>query len=351
MIRRRLLVLPLLLTLWACGAEAPPPPEPVTADQAVPVVTMTLVPEQVVEEALFVADLAPKRRAVLAAETTGSVVKVTVDDGARVAKERVLVEVDTAALEQRLAEAEAVDRQRVKQLERAHGLFERRSITQQQLLDAVTNRDVAAAQLASAKLELTKARVRAPWSGTVAERLVEVGDYVLPGQPVIELIQVDRLEAIAPVSAIDVPYLAVGTEARIRIDALPTEEFTGTVTRLGSELDSQARTLDVEISIDNRDGRLRPGMGVRVRVPRRTLDGALLVPLAALIELEDGQAVYVAEDGTAVRKEVVTGVVIGENVVLDSGVEAGAQVIVEGQGQLSPGQQIEPVETGGGETT
>jgi membrane fusion protein (multidrug efflux system) len=138
-----------------------------------------------------------------------------------------------------------------------------------------------------------------------------------------------------------VPYLALGRPVTIRVDALPGESYEGRIVRLGAELDADARTLGVEAEIDNRDGRLKPGMLARMEVPRRTLADALLVPLEAVVDLGEQRALFVVEDGVARRRLVELGPVLGERVVVTSGVAAGERVIVEGEQRVAEGQPVE----------
>ncbi len=311
-----------------------------TSEKVVPVTTLVTTSREVVERTSLPADLLPLRRAVLAAETAGTVEKVHVDEGDRAAAGRILVEIDTRALRQRLSEAEAVERHRGVLFQRAEKLLAKKSITEQQYLDAVTERDVAAAQLATIRLALDQSRITAPWAGTVAVRRVEVGDYVVPGQPVVELLDLRRLKVRAPAPAKDVPYLRRGLAAEVRLDVYPGEVWNGEITRLAAELDTAARTLDVDVEVTNPDGRLRPGMYARLEIPRRTLADAVLVPLAAIVDLENERVVYVALDGRAERRSVELGAVLGDEVVIATGLEAGEQLIVEGQHQVSPGQRI-----------
>ncbi len=331
----------LILTLFACSRDddgvmaAPTPPEKV-----VPVATVLTAGREVVEKIHLPADLRPYRRALLAAEVAGTVEKIRVEEGDRVAAERVLAEIDTRTLRQRRLEAEAVHRHREALFLRAEKLLAKKSITEQQYLDAVTERDVAAAQLENALLMLEKSRVRAPWPGTVAVRRVEVGDYVVPGQPMVEILDARRLKVRAPAPASDVPFLRLGLSATVRLDVFPGEVFSGEVRHLAAELDPSARTLDVEVEIANPDGRLRPGMYARLEIPRRTLEAAILIPLAAVVELENERVVYVVEDARAVRRPVELGAVLGDEVVVAGGLEAGERLIVEGQGQVSPGQRV-----------
>jgi membrane fusion protein, multidrug efflux system len=337
----------LALTAAGCGGGETTADVDGAGDAAAPEVKTALVrtempvQQDVVDLATFSADLEPQRRAVLAAEVAGAVERLAVERGQAVRRGQLLAAVDVRALEQQAAETEALARQAEAQHARAQALFDRRSITKQQMLDAITSRDVAQARLASARLQLDKAMVRAPWSGRVAATRVEVGDYVVPGQAMVELVEVGTLKVVAPVPASDVPYLETGRPVTIRVDALAGERFEGRIVRLGAELDPDSRTLDVEAEIDNPGGRLRPGMPATMEVPRRTLEGALLVPLEAVVDLGEERALFVAEGGVARRRIVELGPVLGERVVVTAGLRAGEPVIVEGGGRVAEGQPVE----------
>jgi membrane fusion protein (multidrug efflux system) len=338
-------LLPAAVWLAGCGDTSSKPanaaPQPAT-ERVTQVKVLTLEPRMVVDRASLPADLLPLHRATLAAEVGGAVESVGAELGQAVGKGAVLATIDERSLAQAVAENEAWVRQADLQFERAQNLFERKAITKAQLLDAVTNRDVAQARLASAKLALEKSHVRAPWSGRIAERHVEVGAYVVPGAPLFELVDASRLKVRAPARAADVPFLAVGREVSITVDAFPGEVFTARVDRLGAELDPQSRTLAVEAEIANPDGRLRPGMLARLEVPRRELADALVVPLAALVDLGGRKAVYVVEDGRASRRDVTLGPTVGEEVVIE-GLAPGTRVIVEGHHVVGEGQRVEEV--------
>ena len=334
-----LLALPALAACSESGAETsvPPPTERLTQ-----VRTLALEPRAVVDRASLPADLLPRQRATLAAEVGGAVESVSVELGQAVAAGSVLATIDERTYAQQVAEAEAWLRQAQLQHERATSLFERKAVTKVQMIDAETGRDVAEARLASARLQLDKARVRAPWSGRIAARRVETGDFVAPGTPLFELVDSSRLKVRAPARAADVPYLAVGREVEVRVDAYPGEVFRARIERLGAELDSASRTLDVEAEIANPDGRLKPGLPARLEVPRRELAGALVVPMSAVLDQGETKAVYVVVDGRAARRAVTLGPVIGEEVVVE-GLEPGARVVVEGQHAIADGQAVEEV--------
>jgi membrane fusion protein (multidrug efflux system) len=334
-----LLALPALAACSESGAETAVPPP---AERLAQVRTLALEPRAVIDRASLPADLMPRRRATLAAEVGGTVESVAGEIGQAVAAGRVLATIDERVYAQQVAEAEALLRQALQQHERARNLFERKAVTKVILLDAETGRDVAEARLASARLQLDKARVRAPWAGRIAARRVDAGDFVAPGTPLFELVDSSRLKVRAPARAADVPFLVVGREVEVRVDAYPGEVFRARVERLGAELDPASRTLDVEAEIANPDGRLRPGLPARLEVPRRELAGALVVPSSAVLDLGETKAVYVVVEGRAARRAVTLGPVIGEEVVIE-GLERGARVVIEGQHAIADGQAVEEV--------
>ena len=137
------------------------------------------------------------------------------------------------SLEQAVAEAEALARQARLEAERAEKLFAKRSITEQRLQSALTDRDVAAARLRSTELQVEKSRLAAPWGGRIAAKRAEVGDYVTPGQPIAELIDVSRIKVRAPAPAADAPFLEVG---------LPVTVFIVSTSRAWTPTASEARS-------------------------------------------------------------------------------------------------------------
>jgi biotin carboxyl carrier protein len=263
-----------------------------------------------------------------------------VEVGQRIGAGALVAAVDTRALAQALAEAEAYHRQATAQHQRATSLYEKRSITQQQLLDAVTAKDVAEARLASVRLELDKSRVRAPWGGEVAAKRVEVGDYVTPGQPVIELVDASTLKVRAPAPAAR-RAVSRGRGAECRSASTPALARCSAAgwCGFGAELDPRARSLDVEAEIANPDGRLKPGMSGAPRGAAADARGRR--PGAARGAGRPGRA------AGGVRRRRRGGAAAHRRARADprrarggaSGVAAGEPVVVEGEQRIADGQR------------
>lgn len=335
-------VMAVALTLGGCGADEPPAADDgnVPEERPTQVQVESVEPRPAVETIEVSADVMAARRATLAAEVAGTVEAVEADLGDQVDAGEVLLRIDTRSVATEVEEAEANFRQAEEEATRAEALFEKRSITRDQLTARRTALEVARARLESVRIRLSKSTIRAPWAGEVASRRVEIGDFVDVGQAMLELVQTDRLEIQAEVAAEDAPFIRRGETATLRLQSLPGETFEAEVVRVGASLTQASRTLPIEVELENPGGRLKPGMFGRLTLPRRELDAALLVPLASLVDYEDGKVVYVVEEGIARRRPVQPGAVIGDRVVIDGGLSAGDRVIVRGQDQVADGQPV-----------
>jgi len=333
------------LAILACGSSDQvsdaAQTEGAAQERVAHVETVTVEPRSVTQTLDLAVDLRPARRATLAAEVAGTVEAVAFDLGDSVRRGQVMARIDTRAIETEVTEAKALYEQALDEANRAESLYARQSITRDRLVAAQTNRDVAKSRLESARIRLEQSQVRAPWGGRVARRVAERGDYVDVGQAVYELVDADPLKVYATVPADNVPYLKVGEKAEVRVDAVPDTTFTARVVRIGAELDRETRTLALEAELPNPSEVLKPGLYGRMTLPLRTLENALVVPLSALVDFENGKVLYVVEEGHAKRVPIVAGPVLGEDVVIQDGLNPGAAVIVAGQDQVADGQPVE----------
>jgi RND family efflux transporter MFP subunit len=139
--------------------------------------------------------------------------------------------------------------------------------------------------------------------------------------------------------------IRVGTPVQLDFRRYDAGVRTAEVTFVGNTIDPESRTFTVEATISNEDRRLKPEMGVNLRVTRAVLDSALVLPRTAILRDETGTHVYVVDrtDTTAVARDrpIDLGPETGGKVVVQSGIEAGDEVIIVGQNNVSPGTPLE----------
>lgn len=361
---RSLLLAALTLTA-ACSRPAEEPPSP--AAPGTPVngsSTRQIRVESVVLQPTGFEDVIQQTGAVEANDDatlsaqSGGTIESLVRLGSRVAKGNVLARLDSelvlATLEQARAQLEVARAQYAL----ADGLFRRQeplyrdSIISDLEFDNVRSQRIQAqaevsrteATVRQVEKQLENTRITAPFGGTVEQHFVEEGEQVLPGSPVLRLVNTRRIRIAAGVPERYAGEVVAGNPVRVRFQAAGIEERTGTVGFASQVVDPDNRTFRVEVNLSNEDGRLKPAMIANLQITRARLEDRLVVPQTAVLRDENAQSVFVVTrtDGTAraERRTVTTGASFGGRVVIESGLEPGDEVIVVGQTIVTEGDQV-----------
>ena len=201
----------------------------------------------------------------------------------------------------------------------------------------------ARASVRLAQDEVDHLRVLAPFDGVVSQRMVEVGESVVPGQPVLEVVSLGRLYVSAPLDEIDIGRVHEGLPARVTLDPYRGRVWQGFVTRVApvvNDVREQNRTLEVEVEMkaDPTAPTPKPGTSADVEIILDKRDGVLRVPTNAVIE---GKRVLVIENGQAVSRDVKTGLKNWDWTEVTDGLAEGRFVItsLEKQG-VKPGARV-----------
>ena len=204
--------------------------------------------------------------------------------------------------------------------------------------------DGARAALKLAKLDEGYATITAPIDGVLDKLLVEEGEYVTAGAPVARIVDAATVRVVVDVPQRDVGYVELDDEAAIepRLDGGDeAPRVKGRVDYIGELADPQAKTTRVEVLVGNVPRVLRSGQIVRVSLRRSVIRRAVMVPLEAIIQMEEGRAVYVVDAaGKAERRMVTLGIWRGRDVQIRSGLKAGDLLIVQGQRYVAPGEAV-----------
>jgi len=294
--------------------------------------------------------------AVVAGEVAGKVLTVETHEGDRVGKGDVLVRISPDAYrllhqeaEARLKESRARLELAASSLSRARELFGAEVLSQQDLDDAVSEftawqgrESQNQAQIAQLELSLALLEVRAPFDGVVTRKLTEVGQWVVSGGGVAEMVSLDRLEIRIDVAERYYDALRLGAGARITFEALPGLELTGKIERIIPRAANRARTFPVKVSVSNRSGRIGVGMLASVAIPLGMATASTMVPKDAVVSTGPGEIVYrIAADGTAEMVTVESGSAAGAWVAVHGEILPGDKVITRGNERLIPGQAVE----------
>lgn len=311
----------------------PPPPEEVRVE--------VVRPQPQVRDVLELpAVVEPNRVVAVSAEVAGRIERIPFEEGAGVKAGDPLVFLNTDLLQADYDRALAEEKYAREHADRMVRLCEQGAVPEDQRDRATSARDVARAVLATAKARLDRATILCPIDGALNSVLVEEGEYIDSGKAVAELVDVRTVKVVVRIPERDVDFFYPGADAEVEVESSAYKAVMGTITYISELADQHTRTTRMEVTVDNNPRLLRSGQIVNVRLTRRVLRDAIMVPLHVVIPLESGQAAYVVEDGVAQRRQVRLGLRQGQMVQVESGLEAGDLLIVAGHRFVGPGQAV-----------
>jgi RND family efflux transporter MFP subunit len=347
---RRLLAAAAVLMLGApaLGAQELPP---VAVDRA--------ERTEIVEELRLTGTLTSPRTARLAPEVDGRVAEIAVDAGDEVAAGATLLRLDDEIAGLELAQAEAALREAAAELDdarrrlaeardlaRSRGIADTEVRTREAEVNALTAVvDRRTAEVGYRKALVARHSLEAPFPGVIARRLTDLGEWVGPDSPVLELVAVDRLRLDLQVPQGYFGRVTPQTPVEVRLAARPEAPLKVRITRIVPVSDPQARTFLARVALDNGDHLMTPGMSAQATLRMQTGTEGVAVSRDALLRYPDGRiAVWAAEgegpERTVSERRVDTGIAFGDRIEIRSGLEAGTPVVVRGNESLREGQSV-----------
>jgi membrane fusion protein (multidrug efflux system) len=294
------------------------------------------------------ATLEAEKETEVVAKVGGVVKRILVEEGDYVAAGQVLAKLDDEKITVQVDQAKANLEKLRSDYERAQELFDESLVSAQEFQRTKYEYESQKAAYDLCALDLDYTAIRSPINGVVAERLVKVGNMVLPNSAVFRVTDPDPLIAVLHVPERQVGRLMNGQIATITVDALGEAEFAGRVDRISPVVDPATGTIKVTVEVRDASRSLKPGMFARINIVHDVHAGTVLAPRDAIIEEDDESAVFVVSDSTAFRRIVKTGYVNSINIEVLEGLALGDTVVTTGKGSLKDSSRVEMVNTGSG---
>jgi len=284
----------------------------------------------------------------LTSNTAELITAVHFSDGQAVSKGQVLVELKADQEAAGIAEAQAQLAQAEREYTRWKTLADRGVAPRASAEQYMAARDTARAALASASAQKLDKVIRAPFSGRVGISDIAPGALISPGTAIVSLDDVSLIRVDFSVPDRYLPILREGLTITAKPDALPGEMFTGRIAQIDTRIDPATRALKARAEFPNADGRLKPGMLIKVGIDQGRHQG-VAVPEAA-VQFEGSQAsVFLITKGpkglVARRASVQTGISADGFIEITSGLKAGDKIVGDGLNRVQDGA---PVNVGGG---
>lgn len=348
------LTLASVLSLAACGDAPEPASGQAQAPQRVEVTVEELKPQTWQSTISTFGVLEALEEVNVAAELSGTVAAVHVNEGDRVKAGQLLLELDprkrqlaVEQADQQVQHANAALKEAQLKLQRRRNLSAQETISREDLDSAQLAVDLATAAyqqaLASAQLaqrELADTRIFSPTDGLVDVRAVEVGEPVQVGASLVILQAVHGLRVQTWVSEADIARIRAGAPARVTVSGLAGREYAATVEWVGVNADPATGNFPLKLILTGDTDALRPGMTASAQLQGISVPDALLLPEQALVDRNRRRMVFVVEDGVALLREPLLAAGFSNRLQILSGLAAGDKVVVSGQALLLDGDAV-----------
>lgn len=287
-------------------------------------------------------------------EDAGTVREIAFESGTVVTNGQLLVRLDTTTEEAQLRAMESQWELSRTNLERSKQLRTANTISQSELDTAESNLKQMAANADGIRATIAKKTIRAPFAGQLGIRMVNLGEYLDKGKPIVSLQSLDAMHADFSLPQQELAKLKKGMKIALTTDAYAGKKFEGELTTINPAIDMQTRSVGLQATFENKEHLLRPGMFARVEVILPGEDEVLVIPSTSILSAPFGDSVYVIEPappstnapakasgGWAVRQQFIrTGRVRGDFTTVESGLKAGDKVVSSGLFKLRNGMGV-----------
>ncbi|MGO9360754.1 MAG: efflux RND transporter periplasmic adaptor subunit [Xanthobacteraceae bacterium] len=296
-----------------------------------------------------IGDLAAVHQVDVTTDVAGRITKILFEAGAKVNQGDPLVQLYDEPDQADLASFKALATAASLALDRSKSLAARQFGPQATVDQNQASFDQANASIAKTEAIISQKLIRAPFSGDLGVRKVELGQYLSAGSQIVSLTDLSLVFLNFTAAEKDRAILAVGQTVRIKVDAYPDRAFEGKITAIEPQINSDTRNVKIQATIDNSDHSLKPGMFATTTVVLPPEPPVVTVPETAVDYTLYGDSVFVIKEGkddkgesrlTADRTFVRTGTRIDGRTVVLSGLNAGDRVVAVGQLKLQPGAAV-----------
>jgi membrane fusion protein, multidrug efflux system len=323
------------------AAAFQPPPEAVT--------TLVAKQEQWPDALSVIGTMAAVQGVTVSADLPGTVDRITFDSGRAVREGDVLVQLDTRQERAQLTAAEAQrDLARVN-FDRMQGLLNESVISRAEFDRATADQRQTEARVGEIRAVIERKTIRAPFSGILGIRQVNLGQYMAGGDAIVPLQSLHPIYVNFGVPQQDASKVRIGRQVRVTSDDLASGTFVGRVTAVDSVVDATTRNIQVQGTLANPDGKLRPGMFVQTELNLGSSRSVVALPASAISYAPYGDSVFVVTDLKTPDGETYRGVrqqfvklggTRGDQVGVVTGVNPGDEVVTSGVFKLRSGAAV-----------
>ncbi|TWV14332.1 efflux RND transporter periplasmic adaptor subunit [Bacteroidaceae bacterium HV4-6-C5C] len=267
----------------------------------------------------------------------GTLKKILVSTGKNIHKGELIAIADDATLRNAYNIAAATLNQAKDSYQRMKLLHDKGSLPEMQWVEVQSKLEQASASEKIARKDMQDCKLYAPFSGVISEKFADAGENVMPGSPIVKLVTINQIKIKIAVPENEISGINIGQTLKLIVPALNSQDFEGKVIEKGISANPLSRSYEVKAIVDNPNGKLMPGMVCQVKVNLNKKGNSMLMLPTQLIQLDENNHsfIWIVKEGKAQRRFIQWKGFSDKNTIINSGLESGDQVIVEGQQKVS----------------
>ncbi|MCE3295113.1 MAG: hypothetical protein K0R65_827 [Crocinitomicaceae bacterium] len=288
---------------------------------------------------MFLGTFEPVRQNTIGADTQGKIISLNVDEGDRVSQGQLIAKVDGEMLELQLQNAEISIEGQKNDDARYTNLSKENAVAGVQVEKTKLGLRSAENQKKQIQKQLRNTNIRAPFSGVITKKMVDVGSFLGNGSPIVEITDISSLKLTINVPERDILKFKQQQKVIVKADIYGDRTFEGKVTNI-SVLADKSHNFEVQITVKNAKQELMAGMYGSVALTNNKSVSALAVPRKALVGSSKKPQVYVIRNGRAVLTSFTSGTSDGEFLEVISGIQESDRIVVKGQVNLQDNTKV-----------
>ena len=284
------------------------------------------------------------QEAFVSPEINGQIDQILVKEGDKVKQEQLLAILNTSITDNAIKEIKTSLKLAKTVYSKQKQLWDKKIGSEIQYLQAKNNKESLESKLETLEAQKDMAFIKSPIDGVIDEIFLKKGEIVAPGQPFMQLVNLENLYVDVDVSEVFLPAINKNDKVELSFPTYPGESFSVPIYRIGNIIEPDNRTFLVQLKIKNEQKKYKPNMVAIVKINDFSTDSALIIPSIIIKEDLVGTYVYVVknENGNLISKKryIKPGRSYNENTMIKEGLKPGDRVIVTGFEQVSDGENI-----------
>lgn len=351
--------------------KAPPSLSQIQKQKGIPVDVLVVKKREISKEVIATGKIGSDEETYISSKVPGRVISVNVEEGMFIKKDQPLVIIDDSQLKIQKAQIQnqilmaqtSIESIKIqmddaeRDYKRMEELFKENVISKKQLElyqvkfetlkknyeSAQKNLQVVKDNLGLIEIQLNDCIVKAPFDGIIGNKMVDIGEIVGAGQVLMTVYNTKKLNAKLMVPEVYLPQLNKGQSVEIQIDAIGDKKIYGKISKISGAPDPKTRMFDVYCSLPYTIQSVKPGMFVNAKIMVEKKADVFVVPAQAVFEEGGKKYVYIVENDTAKKIEVLSGEITGETIEILSGLLEGQQLVTFGKENITSGDKVQVI--------